>query len=278
MKEKVSVFTLGCKTNLYESRQLVAGLKNAGYRACEGLEKADIYIINTCAVTNEAERKSRQAISRCKKLNPDAKILVCGCAAQHDGGQFSENVNFVAGTADKLRLIEQLNSTGCLRDELPTEYRKGEIFAAHCKTRDFIKIQDGCDNFCSYCIVPYLRGRSRSRSIGDVTAEAENSGAKEIVLTGVDISSYGKNTGTSLAALCRALKDVPARKRLGSLEVSVVSDELLDAMEEGGFCPHFHLSLQSGSAEVLRAMNRTNICARWKKSAPYFRLRALRRT
>lgn len=113
MKEKVSVFTLGCKTNLYESRQLVAGLKNAGYRACEGLEKADIYIINTCAVTNEAERKSRQAISRCKKLNPDAKILVCGCAAQHDGGQFSENVNFVAGTADKLRLIEQLNSTGC---------------------------------------------------------------------------------------------------------------------------------------------------------------------
>ena len=156
MKEKVSVFTLGCKTNLYESRQLVAGLKNAGYRACEGLEKADIYIINTCAVTNEAERKSRQAISRCKKLNPDAKIIVCGCAAQHDGGQFSENVNFVAGTADKLRLIEQLNSTGCLRDELPTEYRKGEIFAAHCKTRDFIKIQDGCDNFCSYCIVPYL--------------------------------------------------------------------------------------------------------------------------
>ena len=256
MKEKVSVFTLGCKTNLYESRQLVAGLKNAGYRACEGLEKADIYIINTCAVTNEAERKSRQAISRCKKLNPDAKILVCGCAAQHDSGQFSENVNFVAGTADKLRLIEQLNSTGCLRDELPTEYRKGEIFAAHCKTRDFIKIQDGCDNFCSYCIVPYLRGRSRSRSIGDVTAEAENSGAKEIVLTGVDISSYGKNTGTSLAALCRAFKDVPARKRLGSLEVSVVSDELLDAMEEGGFCPHFHLSLQSGSAEVLRAMNR----------------------
>ncbi len=115
MKEKVSVFTLGCKTNLYESRQLVAGLKNAGYRACEGLEKADIYIINTCAVTNEAERKSRQAISRCKKLNPDAKILVCGCAAQHDGGQFSENVNFVAGTADKLRLIEQLNSTSCRR-------------------------------------------------------------------------------------------------------------------------------------------------------------------
>ena len=193
MKEKVSVFTLGCKTNLYESRQLVAGLKNAGYRACEGLEKADIYIINTCAVTNEAERKSRQAISRCKKLNPDAKIIVCGCAAQHDGGQFSENVNFVAGTADKLRLIEQLNSTGCLRDELPTEYRKGEIFAAHCKTRDFIKIQDGCDNFCSYCIVPYLRGRSRSRSIGDVTAEAENSGAKEIMCIRVLGGSKVKN-------------------------------------------------------------------------------------
>lgn len=256
MKEKVSVFTLGCKTNLYESRQLVSALRDAGFEAAEGLEKADIFIINTCAVTNEAERKSRQAVSRCKKLNPAARILVCGCAAQHDVGQFGENVSFVSGTADKQGLIARINSTGSLREALPDRYPDDEIFAAHCKTRDFVKIQDGCDNFCSYCIVPYLRGRSRSRALADVVKEAENSSAKEIVLTGVDISSYGKSIGTNLAGLCRALKHVPARKRLGSLEVNVVSDALLDAMEEGGFCPHFHLSLQSGSADVLKAMNR----------------------
>lgn len=256
MKKKISVFTLGCKTNLYESRQLISALLDKGFDAEEGLKKADIYIINTCAVTNEAERKSRQAVARCKKLNPDARILVCGCASQRDFNQFGEDVSFVSGTAGKLELIKMLDLEDRRLEPFPKKYPEREFFAAHCKTRDFIKIQDGCDNFCSYCIIPYMRGRSRSRALDDIAAEAKNSVAKEIVLTGIDISSYGKDTDSTLAELCRSLKGVSARKRLGSLEVNVISDALLDAMEESDFCPHFHLSLQSGSADVLKAMNR----------------------
>ncbi len=254
----VSVFTLGCKVNLYESRQIVSQLLQAGYDAFEGLKKADIFVINTCAVTNEAERKSRQAVARCKKLNPSAKVLVCGCASQKDPIQFEhDGVVFVKGAGDKASLIKNYVEGNDGVEKLPTEYRDGEVFATNVvKTRAFLKVQDGCDNFCTYCIVPYLRGRSRSRKIEDVVAEAKTlTSFKEIVLTGVNISDY-KSDGGDLTALAKALAFLPMRKRFGSLEDRVITQELLFAMKQGNFCPHFHLSLQSGSDGVLKKMNR----------------------
>ena len=207
----VSVFTLGCKVNLYESRQIVSQLLQAGYDAFEGLKKADIFVINTCAVTNEAERKSRQAVARCKKLNPSAKILVCGCASQKDPIQFEhDGVVFVKGAGDKASLIKNYVEGNDGVEKLPTEYRDGEVFATNvAKTRAFLKVQDGCDNFCTYCIVPYLRGRSRRRKIEDVVAEAKTlTSFKEIVLTGVNISDY-KADGGDLTALAEALAFLP---------------------------------------------------------------------
>ena len=254
----VSVFTLGCKVNLYESRQIVSQLLQAGYDAFEGLKKADIFVINTCAVTNEAERKSRQAVARCKKLNPSAKVLVCGCASQKDPIQFEhDGVVFVKGAGDKASLIKNYVEGNDGVETLPTKYRDGEVFATNVvKTRAFLKVQDGCDNFCTYCIVPYLRGRSRSRKIEDVVAEAKTlTSFKEIVLTGVNISDY-KADGGDLTALAKALAFLPMRKRFGSLEDRVITQELLFAMKQGNFCPHFHLSLQSGSDGVLKKMNR----------------------
>lgn len=257
-KPTVSVFTLGCKVNLYESRQIVTQLLSAGYDAFEGLKTADYFVINTCAVTNEAERKSRQAIARCLKKNPSAKILVCGCASQKDGEQFKQaGVVLVKGAGDKASLVEKYLKGMDGVEQLPTCYPKQEVFATNVtKTRAFIKIQDGCNRFCTYCIIPYLRGRSRSRDIDEITQEATSlTSVNEIVLTGVDISDYKTEKG-GLAELAKKLKDLPVRKRLGSLEVHVVTQELLDVMKESNFCPHFHLSLQSGSDDVLKKMNR----------------------
>jgi len=257
-KPTVAVFTLGCKVNLYESRQIITQLLSAGYDAFEGLKNADYFVINTCAVTNEAERKSRQAIARCLKKNPSAKIIVCGCASQKEQDQFAtEGVVFVKGTGDKATLVKKYLDGINGVEQLPTQYPKGEVFATNVtRTRAFIKIQDGCNRFCTYCIIPYLRGRSRSRDIDEITAEARAlKSVNEIVLTGVDISDYKTEKG-GLVELAKSLKDLPVRKRLGSLEVHVVTQELLDVMKESNFCPHFHLSLQSGSNEVLKKMNR----------------------
>lgn len=257
-KATVSVFTLGCKVNLYESRQIVGQLLAAGYDAFEGLKKADYFVINTCAVTNEAERKSRQAISRCLRLNPAAKIIVCGCASQKDSKQFFCNgVVFVKGAGNKAELVQKYIDGFDGVEKLPTHYGEGEIFASNAvKTRAFLKIQDGCNRFCTYCIIPYLRGRSRSRSVSDIVAEARSlTDVKEVVLTGVDISDYNTQEG-DLTALAENLAFLPMRKRFGSLEVHVITQRLLDAMKKSNFCPHFHLSLQSGSNDVLKKMNR----------------------
>lgn len=257
-KATVAVFTLGCKVNLYESRQIVGQLLSAGYDAFEGLKKADYFVINTCAVTNEAERKSRQAISRCLKLNPTAKIIICGCASQKDSKQFlGDHVVFVKGAGDKANLVQKYLGGFDGVEQLPVAYDEGEIFATNVvKTRAFLKIQDGCNRFCTYCIIPYLRGRSRSRVISDVVAEARSlNGVREVVLTGVDISDYNTKEG-DLTTLAESLAFLPMRKRLGSLEVHIVTQRLLDAMKKANFCPHFHLSLQSGSNDVLKKMNR----------------------
>lgn len=253
---KISVFTLGCKTNFYESQQIVAALKQLGHDASEGLEKADIFVLNTCAITAEAERKSRQAVARARKLNPDCRIVVMGCASQNNATQFEnlDNVTFIKGTAGKTDVADILENAGV--DICPPSNRYSEtLFADGQRTRSFIKIQDGCNNFCSYCIVPYLRGRSRSRKIEDIVNEVRQATSEEVVLIGIDITQFGRDNGTSLAQLFDALPD-DKRYRLGSLEESALTEDVLESLKRKNFCAHFHLSLQSGSDSVLKRMNR----------------------
>lgn len=257
----ICVYTLGCKVNQYESGVVVAKLQKAGHNAFEGLKKADIFIINTCAVTSEAEKKSRQSVAKMVKLNPDCKIFVIGCASQNNAEQFKKysNVKFIKGVASKTDIVSLIEKEGVDVEELPLTYQQTD-FAQITKTRQTIKIQEGCNNFCSYCLVPYLRGRSRSRDEQDILAEALACKDKvnEIVLTGIDISSYGKNNGSSLGKLIKLLdENLDVRLRLGSLEVNVIDDEFLNILAGcKNFCPHFHLSLQSGSDRVLKKMNR----------------------
>lgn len=253
---KACILTLGCKVNEAESDSLLAGLEARGWETSCVPCAADLYIINTCAVTAEAEKKSRQAVARLKKFNPSAPVLVCGCASQRDPEAFSarDGVTVVTGTMRKDRILELIGGHGVF---LETERAFCELPAPkRTHTRQNIRIQDGCDRFCSYCIIPYLRGRSRSRNMESVLAEAKTCTAREIVLTGIDITSY-RDGEHDLGDLLLALKDIPARIRLGSLEEGIVKREFLEKMKAAGnVCEHFHLSLQSGSDSVLRAMNR----------------------
>ena len=296
---KACVFTLGCKQNEAESASLMRGLTELGYEVTDELGYADLFLLNTCAVTAEAEKKSRQAVARMRKFNPSAPVIVCGCASEHNAAAFAERegVLFVTGAMHKDQVLELvasfapsslpppegwsgailLNSpVGC---ELRRDRRRGladgvaavpaaatgrgvgtsfcELpFPVRTKTRAYLRVQDGCNRFCSYCLIPYLRGRSRSRKKESVLGEAMQCSAREIVLTGIDLSDY-RDGDTDLGGLLLLLKDIPARIRLGSLEVGAVTEEFLENMEAAGnVVPHFHLSLQSGSTAVLRAMNR----------------------
>ncbi len=253
---KACVFTLGCKMNEVESASLMRGLEERGYEVTDELGYADLYLLNTCAVTAEAERKSRQAVARMRKYNPNAPVVVCGCASEQNAEAFleKEGVVLVLGAQNKGKVLNVLEKRGIFREteqvfcELPSPKQT--------KTRAFLRIQDGCNRFCSYCLIPYLRGRTRSRSAESVLREAQNCGAKEIVLTGIDVSSY-RDGEIGLGELLLMLKDVPARIRLGSLEEGIVDEKFLLQMKEAGnVAPHFHLSLQSGSTAVLKTMNR----------------------
>lgn len=257
---KIVVFNLGCKVNKYESDSIARALREKGHDVVCELEKADVYILNTCAVTNEAERKSRQCVTRCLKLNPSAKVIVAGCASQANGAQFEKKkgVTYISGVAGKRNIVDELDKAGMFIEPLPTVYEDMETPSVE-RTRAYVKVQDGCDNFCSYCLIPYLRGRSRSRSVDDAVAECEKlaNDTGEIVLTGIDLSSFGKNTGSSLAELVERLDGIDCRIRLGSLEQGVIDRRFLEATKRlKKFCPQFHLSLQSGADAVLKKMNR----------------------
>ena len=257
---KVVVYNLGCKVNQYESDGMMHALFELGYEVSAELEHADAYILNTCAVTNEAEKKSRQAVARCLKINPNSKVLVCGCASQNDSEQFfkKNGVTYVSGIAGKGKLPSMLESEGIFVENIDQKY-EDDLTPSVVRTRSYVKIQDGCNNFCSYCIIPYLRGRSRSRSMESVVSECESLSllTHEIVITGIDMSSYGKDIGESLSTLLSVLSDIKCRIRLGSLEVRVVAKEFLVATQGlKAFCPHFHLSLQSGADKTLSDMNR----------------------
>ncbi len=257
---KVVVYNLGCKVNQYESDGILTRLSALGYEVADSLQYADAYILNTCAVTNEAEKKSRQAVSRCLHYNKDAKIIVCGCASQNDSKQFEgkNGVTYISGVANKHIIPEILEKKGVYVAPVLKEYEE-ELQPDLVRTRAYIKIQDGCNNFCSYCLIPYLRGRSRSRSIQSIVKECERlqQVTNEIVLTGIDMSSYGLDIGTTLAELIKNLSHIKIRVRFGSLEARVITEELLEATKNLiNFCPHFHLSLQSGDDNTLKNMNR----------------------
>ena len=247
---KAVVFTLGCKVNEAESASIAAALERGGWEVSTELGYADVYVLNTCAVTREAEKKSRQLVARAKKYNADAKIFICGCASQKNSAQFiDKGVFFVCGARNKAEVAAAvLKEYGGACGELP--------YPKQSKTRAFIKIQDGCNNFCSYCIIPYRRGREKSRSIGDICGEIAKCDTPEVVLNGINISSYNDG-GKGLTELVKALAGEDKRIRLGSLECSAITEEFLAALEGlKDFAPQFHLSLQSGSTAVLRAMNR----------------------
>ena len=279
--KKIVVFTLGCKVNQYDSDAMLNILSAGGFDVSDEMEVADIYIINTCAVTAEAERKSRQTVTKILKLNPDAEIYVCGCASQRDKIQFDrEGVRYISGTDGKIALAKELVEKVQNDVDMPEcSFEIGKEFEENdgvlsLRTRHYIKVQDGCNNFCSYCIIPYLRGRSRSRDLEGIRAELDKAVtvAKEIVLTGINLSAYGKDKEGSLADLLRAVKDYPVRMRLGSLEVGVINRDLLDATKEMyDFCPHFHLSLQSGDDTTLKKMNRHYTTAEYESAVDLIR-------
>ena len=254
---KAVVFTLGCKVNECESDSLISGLVDLGYEVSDKLVPADLYIVNTCAVTNEAEKKSRQMASRIKAISPNAKIIFTGCAVQKNAEQFMDKSNdfLLTGVFNKNEILSKLSEKG-KHVSPPCEKFEELLPVKSLRTRDYVKVQDGCNNFCSYCIIPYLRGRNRARAPENVYQEIKNTKAKEVVINGINLSAYDYN-GINLTGLIKSLKDLPVRIRLGSLEVGVIDREFLGALKElYDFEPHFHLSLQSGCDSVLKKMNR----------------------
>ena len=265
-------FTLGCKLNFSETSTFGKMLQELGVRTAEKGERADICLINTCSVTSVADRKCRQAIHRIIRENPDAFVVVTGCYAQLEAPSIAaiEGVNLVLGNNEKDRLVQLLAEK--LTSHHPTVIRQEKTkdittFAPSCsrgnRTRYFLKVQDGCDYFCTYCTIPYARGFSRNPTITSLVAQAEEAardGGREIVLTGVNIGDFGKTTGERFIDLVRALDRVEgiSRYRISSLEPDLLSNELIAycARESRAFMPHFHSPLQSGSDEVLRLMHR----------------------
>ncbi len=272
---RIVVYTLGCKVNQYESESMMSMLERMGHTVFSHLEVADVYIINTCAVTNEAEKKSRQTIAKCKALNPNAKIMICGCASEKNANQFEniDGVTFVKGVANKQEMVNSLNENGIKIDKNPLEYDDTYV-AMPTKTRAYIKIQDGCNNFCSYCIIPYLRGRSRSRNIVSILNEVDklSKQVKEIIITGIDVSDYKIDGEKALPFLLEKLEPYQdIRFRLSSLEQGIADQKLMDACKKINMCPHFHLSLQSGCDTVLKRMNRKYLTKDYLKTVKLIR-------
>ncbi len=258
---RAAVITLGCKVNDVESGSIIRGLETLGYEVSRELVPADLYVVNTCAVTAEAERKSRQTVGKALKAGGEnAKIIVCGCASEKSAQAFLDKGAFaVVGAQSKNRVLEIVKSDFSIGGvQVCKAQGYEEMPLPHClKTRAFVKIQDGCNRFCSYCVIPYLRGRSRSRSVESAAEEILSSTAMETVITGIDISDYRDENGRDLTHLMLAVKDANTRLRLGSMEVSLITPRFLNALKQvKNFAPQFHLSLQSGSNSVLKSMNR----------------------
>ena len=258
--KKACLVSLGCKVNKYEIDCMANILKNAGWQVTLKHEPADLFVVNTCAVTNEGEKKSRQYIAKLSKLNPNAKIIVCGCASENNPEQFKKpNVISIIGNEGKENILDLINNPRVEHFEFTNSFNHKTINPIKSQTRAYIKVQDGCNNFCSYCLIPYIRGRSRSRELSSVLAEAEELAKfnAELVVTGIDLSSYKIDGKLALGELIYLMRNLPCRVRLGSLEVNVITDDFMHFLTRTpNFCPQFHLSLQSGSNATLKRMNR----------------------
>lgn len=271
--KRAALHNLGCKVNAYETEAMQELLEQEGYEIVPFHEDAEVYIINTCTVTNMADRKSRQMLHRAKKKNPDAVVVACGCYVQAKQDEIDESIDIVVGNNRKKNIVEILAEYEASKEKQTVqkevidinhtdEYEELHLTKTAEHTRAYIKVQDGCNQFCSYCIIPFARGRVRSRSYDSVIAEVKKlaeGGYKEVVLTGIHLSSYGVDTGENLLSLIQGVHEVSGieRIRLGSLEPRIITEEFVQAIAKlPKMCPHFHLSLQSGCDETLRRMNR----------------------
>lgn len=280
---KIAFYTLGCKVNQYETNGMIQEFKAKGYEIVEFNKQADIYVVNTCTVTNMSDRKSRQILRRTKELNSNAIVVAVGCYAQvgRENLEQIEQIDLILGTNQKSKIIEYIEEF--LKDKKQNEIISdvmqdkdfdefGEVTYTD-KTRAVIKVQDGCDRFCTYCIIPYARGRVRSRNpksiIEEITKIAKK-GIKEVVITGIHVASYGKDfkENFKLIDLLEEINKIEGieRIRLGSLEPTLITQEFIDRLKKlGKICPHFHLSLQSGCNETLKRMNRKYTIEEFKK-------------
>lgn len=275
--KKAALHNLGCKVNSYETEAMQEILENNGYEIVSFHDEADVYIINTCSVTNMADRKSRQMIHRARRQNPQAVIVAAGCYVQAltDAGEVDDNIDIVIGNNKKKDLAqiletylgteETVRQTEVIDINHTAEYEALHLTKTAEHTRAYLKVQDGCNQFCTYCIIPYARGRVRSRDKDDVVQEVRAlaaNGYQEIVLTGIHLSSYGldlKDKNVNLLSLIQAVHEVEGieRIRLGSLEPRIITEEFAGTISGlQKICPHFHLSLQSGCNETLQRMNR----------------------
>ena len=272
--KRVAFYTLGCKVNQYETEAMLELFEKEGYEKAETEDYADVYVINTCTVTHMSDRKSRQYIRRMKKKNPDAIIAVVGCYSQVSPEEILsiDEVNLVMGTNDRKKIVEEVKKIDASRKVSTVDdimkvkaFEEIEINKTNGKTRAFLKIQDGCDRYCSYCIIPYARGRVRSRDLESIVKEVENlaaNGYKEVVLTGIHVASYGKDikeTDIKLLDVIKQINDIEGieRIRLSSVEPILFTDEFVEAVSAmDKVCPHYHLSLQSGCDETLKRMKR----------------------
>lgn len=264
---KVGICTLGCKVNIYESELVTSLLKENNYEIVNFGDKADIYIINTCSVTNESDKKSRKMINRARKNNSAAIIVVMGCYSQLNASEIDADI--VIGNKDKSKVVELLDqyikekeSKKIIYDLTKVEFEKMEINNFESHTRAFVKIEDGCNAFCSYCIIPYARGRIRSKAFDDVIKEVTNlvnKGYKEIVLTGIHTGKYGTDNGSSLEELLYELVKIPNiyRIRLSSIEINEITDGIKKLIKDNKvMAKHLHIPIQSGSNKILKLMNR----------------------
>lgn len=266
---KVAIYSLGCKVNIYESEFVISLLKKNNYEIVNFNEKADIYIINTCSVTNESDRKSRKAISLAKKNNKDAIIVVMGCYSQVKADEIDDDVDIIIGNKYKSKIIELIEECILKKEKIKqienlrnTSFENMEITKFDNHTRAFVKIQDGCNAFCSYCIIPYTRGGIRSKKEEDVIKEITNlvnNGYKEIILTGIHTGKYGIDINSSLEILLNKLVKIKGiyRIRLSSIEINEITDGIIDLIKNNKvMAKHLHIPLQSGSNTILKLMNR----------------------
>ena len=263
----VAVYTLGCKVNLYESELIISLLKENNYTLVDFNEKADIYIINTCSVTNESDRKDRKIINEARRKNKEAIIVVTGCYSQINPESIDADI--VLGNKDKSKIIDLLDDyiknkkqIKQIYDLTKVEFEKMNINKFENHTRAFVKVQDGCNAFCSYCIIPYARGRIRSKDLNETIEEVTNlvnNGYKEIVLTGIHTGRYGIDKNTNLYELLKKLVQIPKifRIRLSSIEINEITDEIIELIKTNDImAKHLHIPLQSGSDKILTLMNR----------------------